>query len=407
MKKTVLLLLLSILLAALCSCGQELPIETAGTAETTPTTAQTSAATIVTEPAAPIVEPTLHTVSFIAAGDNMAYYGNVRDAKRNAEGTELKYDFRPSYTDIAPIVEQYDLAFINQETLMCGDGYELSYYPRFNSPRELGDAVVDAGFDIVGLANNHMLDKGERGLLATLDYWELQPVTAIGAYRSASDFENIEIVERDGIRIALLAFTYGTNGLKLPVGSEVYIPYIDSELVARKVREAEELADFTVVSIHWGYENTFKPNEQQREIAAVIHENGGDVIIGHHPHCIQPIEWLGEGENRTLCVYSLGNFMSEMAKDYNILGGMITFDITRLGESGKAKIENAIFLPTVFDYNKSFYNNHIFMLEDYTDAQARAHGIAYYGNYTTLDTLVGYVKKTIAAEFLPDWLKEE
>lgn len=405
MKKLFLLLLL--LLALLCSCGQNAPIDVESTTAPTTETAPTSAATIVTEPLAPVVEPTLHTVSFIAAGDNMAYYGNVRDAKKNAEGTELTYDFRPSYTDISPIVGQYDLSFINQETLMCGDGYELSYYPRFNSPRELGDAVVDAGFNIVGLANNHMLDKGESGLLATLDYWEKQPVTAIGAYRAESDFEEIEVVEKDGIRIALLAFTYGTNGLKLPAGSETYIPYLDSELVARKVREAEELADLTVVSIHWGYENTFKPNEQQKEIAAVIHENGGDVIIGHHPHCIQPIEWLGEGEDRTLCVYSLGNFMSEMAQDYNILGGMVAFEITRLGESGKASVENVIFLPTVFDYNRSFYNNHIFMLEDYTDAQAKAHGIAYYGNHTTLDRLVGYVKKTIDAEFLPDWLKEE
>ncbi len=405
MKKLFILLLL--LLALLCSCGQNAPIDAESTTAPTTETAPTSAATIVTEPLVPVVEPTLHTVSFIAAGDNMAYYGNVRDAKKNAEGTELTYDFRPSYTDISPIVGQYDLSFINQETLMCGDGYELSYYPRFNSPRELGDAVVDAGFNIVGLANNHMLDKGESGLLATLDYWEKQPVTAIGAYRAESDFEDIEVVEKDGIRIALLAFTYGTNGLKLLAGSETYIPYLDSELVARKVREAEELADLTVVSIHWGYENTFKPNEQQREIAAVIHENGGDVIIGHHPHCIQPIEWLGEGEDRTLCVYSLGNFMSEMAQDYNILGGMVAFDITRLGESGKASVENVIFLPTVFDYNRSFYNNHIFMLEDYTDAQAKAHGIAYYGNHTTLDRLVGYVKKTIDAEFLPDWLKEE
>ena len=405
MKKLFILLLL--LLALLCSCGQNAPIDAESTTAPTTETAPTSAATIVTEPLAPVVEPTMHTVSFIAAGDNMAYYGNVRDAKKNAEGTELTYDFRPSYTDISPIVGQYDLSFINQETLMCGDGYELSYYPRFNSPRELGDAVVDAGFNIVGLANNHMLDKGESGLLATLDYWENQPVTAIGAYRAESDFEDIEVVEKDGIRIALLAFTYGTNGLKLPAGSETYIPYLGSELVARKVREAEELADLTVVSIHWGYENTFKPNEQQKEIAAVIHENGGDVIIGHHPHCIQPIEWLGEGESRTLCVYSLGNFMSEMAQDYNILGGMVAFDITRLGESGKASVENVIFLPTVFDYNRSFYNNHIFMLEDYTDAQAKAHGIAYYGNHTTLDRLVGYVKKTIDAEFLPDWLKEE
>ena len=133
----------------------------------------------------PVVEPTLYHFSFIGAGDNMAYYGNVRDAKKNAEGTDLVYDFRPSYTDIKPVIADYDLRFINQETLMCGDGYDLSYYPRFNSPQELGDAVVDTGFNLVGLANNHMLDRGESGLLATLDYWDSQPVTHIGSCRSS------------------------------------------------------------------------------------------------------------------------------------------------------------------------------------------------------------------------------
>lgn len=402
MKK--LLLLCLCLCLCLAACGEKMP------PETTPPVAEaseTSAATILTEELPPVKEPTLYKLSFIGAGDNMAYYGNVRDAKKNAEGTDLVYDFRPSYTDIKPVIADYDLRFINQETLMCGDGFDLSYYPRFNSPQELGDAVVDTGFNIVGLANNHMLDRGESGLLATLDYWDSQPVTRIGAYRSEEDFEKITVIEQNGIRVALLSFTYSTNGIKLPKGSTVYIPYIDNDTIARKVREAEEIADLTVVSMHWGYENTFKPSDAQREVAALIHENGGDVIVGHHPHCIQPVEWIGEGEGRTLCVYSLGNFMSEMAQDYNILGGMIAFDVEKLGENGRASVTNVRFIPTVFDYTRSFYNNHIFLLEDYTDAQAKAHGIAYYGNHTTLDRLVGYVKKTIDAEFLPDFLKSE
>lgn len=394
------------LLFCLGACGDaHLPVSSRDLLPETSATS-TSAVTILTEELPPVVEPTLYRFSFIGAGDNMSYYGNLRDAKKNAEGTDLGYDYRPSYTDIKEIVAAYDLAFINQETLMCGDGYAYSDYPRFNSPQQLGDAVVDAGFNIVGLANNHMLDCGEDGLLATLAYWEAQPVTHIGAYRSAEDFEQIEVIEKNGIRIALLSFTYGTNNLKLPKDAVTYIPYIDNDTVARKVREAETLADLTIVSIHWGDENTFKPNAQQREVAALIHENGGDVIIGHHPHCIQPIEWIGEGETRTLCVYSLGNFMSEMPRDYNILGGMISFDVEKLGETGRATVTNVCFIPTVFDYNRSFYNNHIFPLEDYTETQAKAHGIAYYGNYTTLERLIGYVTDTIDAAFLPPFLQE-
>ena len=155
MKK--LLLLCLCLCLCLAACGEKMPPET-----TPPMTeaTETSAATILTEELPPVKEPTLYKLSFIGAGDNMAYYGNVRDAKKNAEGTNLVYDFRPSYTDIKTVIADYDLRFINQETLMCGDGYDLSYYPRFNSPQELGDAVVDTGFNVVGLANNHMLDRG-------------------------------------------------------------------------------------------------------------------------------------------------------------------------------------------------------------------------------------------------------
>lgn len=400
-KITLVCVLLSILF--LCACDGT-PAETGAPPVTTTEAVTVRMTAVTTEPVLPPA-PTLYTLSFIAAGDNMVYYGNVRDAAKNAQGTDQKYDFKPSYTTIKPIVEEYDLAFINQETLMCGDGYDLSYYPRFNSPQELGDAVVDAGFDIIGMANNHMLDKGESGLLSTLDYWEQQPVTLTGAYRSREAFDNITVIEKNGISIALLAFTEHTNGLYLREGSMSYIPYMDKELVAEKVAEAENLADITIVSMHWGNEFTFKVNSVQTEYAEIICENGGDVILGHHPHTIQPVEWIESGENRTLCVYSLGNFMSEMERDYKILGGMISFEIEKLGEDGKAVVKNPLFIPTVFDYTRSFYNNHIYLLENYTAEQAKSHGMAYYGNSTTLEKLIGYVKGTISQEFLPDFLK--
>lgn len=406
MKKLLFFLLLLCFSLFFTACS-EAEIQPPASDASIESTMPTSALTIMTEPpVAPVVEPKEYRVSFIAAGDNIVYYGNVRDAQKNAEGTEQRYDFRPSYTDIKEIVEEHDLAFINQETLMCGDGYDLSYYPRFNSPTELGNAVVDTGFDIIGMANNHMLDKGESGLLATLDYWENQPVTRIGAYRSRADFDAITVIEKNGIKIALLAFTYGTNGLSLPASSEVYIPYIDEALIREKVTEAETLADVTIVSIHWGYENTFRTNDQQREIAKLISECGGDVILGHHPHVIQPIEWIESGDNRTLCIYSLGNFMAEMAADYNMLGGMLSFELVKRGDEAVI-VENAVFIPTVFDFNKSFYNNHIYLLEAYTEEQAKNHGISYYGNHTTLAKLRGYVTDTIPAEFLPAFLKEK
>ena len=388
----------------LFSCGtvEETVVDTT-VAESVETV--TEALNSATEPIKPIDPPTLYSLSFVAAGDNMAYYGNIRDAAKNAKGTGEKYDFKPSYTTIKPFVEAHDIAFINQETLMCGEGYDLSYYPRFNSPRELGDAVVDAGFDIIGMANNHMLDKGESGLKATLDYWETKDVTLVGAYRSEEQFGDIPVIEKNGIKIALLAFTEHTNGLKLRADSEMYIPYADEIVVCEMVKAAEDIADITVVSMHWGNEYTFTPSTSQRTLASVICENGGDVIIGHHPHTIQPVEWVETEDNKTLCIFSLGNFMSEMEKDYKILGGMVSFDIEKLGDDGKAEVKNVLFTPTVFDFTTSFYNNHIYFLEDYTNEQAKAHGIRYYGNSTTLEKLIGYVKNTVAEDFLPDFLK--
>ncbi len=402
------LLFLFALVLLLSACDGN-PVETTAVPEAVTTPEET--VTVRMEPVTTPVTteapepPTLYSFSFLAAGDNMIYYGNVRDAARNAKGTDKKYDFKPSYTSIKPIVEQYDLSFINQEVLMCGAGYDPSYYPRFNAPQEVGDAVVDAGFDIIGMANNHMLDKGENGLKATLDYWEKQPVTLIGAYRNRESFDNITVLEQNGIKIALLAFTDWTNGISLPKGSEMFVPYTDKALIAAKVAEAESLADLTIVSMHWGDEFTFKVNDKQKEVAKIICENGGDVIIGHHPHVLQPIEWVESGEQKTLCVYSLGNFMAEMELDSKIVGGMVTFDVEKLGEDGSAEVKNVHFIPTVFDYTKSFYNNHIYLMENYTAEQAKAHGMAYYGNSTTLARLKKYVTDTIAEEFLPDFLK--
>ncbi|MBQ7660885.1 MAG: CapA family protein [Clostridia bacterium] len=382
-------------LSVLFSCGERAAETTA--AYTAP------AVTLTMDTGVPLEEPTLYTLRFVAAGDNMAYFGNVRDAEKNARGTGKAYDFTPSYTDVKKFIADYDLRFINQETLMCGEGFDLSYYPRFNSPQELGEAVVDAGFNIIGLANNHMLDMGERGLLATLDYWDTKTdVTHIGSYHNRDEFEDIKVIEKNGISVALLSFTYGTNGISLRDGAEAYIPYLDEEIVKEKVLAAEKLADLTVVSVHWGNENTFTPTAEQRKYANLITECGGDVILGHHSHCLQPIEWIEAGDNRALCIFSLGNFMSEMAEDYNILGGMLTFTVEKCGEGGKAVVTEPLFYPTVFDYTRTFYNNHIYLLTEYTEAQAKAHGIAYYGNHTTLSRLYGYVQKVIDKAFLPD-----
>ncbi len=336
-------------------------------------------------------------VSFVAVGDNIIYKGTVLDAKVNAkDGRE--YDFRPIYSEVQSIIEDADIAFINQETVMTGG--EPSYYPMFNSPRQVGLDIIDVGFDVVNISNNHMLDKGAGGLTKTIEFWKGQPVLMIGGYENEQDYKTPRVLEKNGIKIAFLSYTYGTNGMKVPSGSELKIPYIDDAKIEDEVKKAKENADFIVCSVHWGEEGHLKPSTAQKDFAKSLADNGVDVILGHHPHVIQPTEWIeGTDGNKTLCVYSLGNFAAEQAYDYNMVGGMISFDLVKKGE--EQKVENPEFSPTVYHYDARFKNNKVYLMKNYTPDLAEKHGVkGYYKNTLTYDRLLTYAKDTISEEFL-------
>ena len=351
----------------------------------------------------PAVE-TLYTTTFIGCGDNIIY--GTKDARSKAipGGRELNY--KPHYAPVADIIEQADIAFINQETLMCGEGYPLSYYPMFNSPQDVGHDLVELGYDVVNIASNHMLDKGADGLLRTIEFWKSLDTLMIGGYENEEDFDNIRIIEKDGLKIAFLAYTYGTNGLTKSKDSDVVVPYINDEDIIRQSALAHEKADLVFVSVHWGVEGAFTPNEEQQRVAQLFADCGIDAIIGHHPHVIQPVEWLtGKDGNKTLCVYSLGNFMAEQAYDYNMVGGIITFDILH-SQSTPAYIDNVEFIPTVFHYTSNFMTNEVYRMEDYTRELAAVHGVkGYFGHRLDYDTLIKYATDTIDEQFLPDYFK--
>ena len=345
-------------------------------------------------------EPEIRSASFVGVGDIIIYYGNVRDAKSQGVPGGRTYNFAPLFKNVSERISSADIAFVNQETLMCGDGYEFSYYPHFNGPQDLGYDIKEAGFDVVNIANNHMLDKGENGLLATIDFWNsLEGITLIGGYKDQTDYDTLRIVERNGVRIAFLSYTFFTNYLSLPDGAETVIPYFDDETAMTQLSRARELADFVIVSVHWDAENTFTPTQIERDFSRLLADNGADAIIGHHPHVIQPVEWIDRADGgRTLCVYSLGNFAAEQAKDYNMLGGMISFDMVLT--DGTPSIENVKFIPTVYYFDTSFYQNQVYYLSDFTEEMANSHGISYYGNSLSLDTLKKYLSDTIDSRFL-------
>ncbi|MBQ4575726.1 MAG: CapA family protein [Clostridia bacterium] len=349
-------------------------------------------------------EPTPITevrLSFAAAGDNVIHPNIYMEAARRAVEGGRAYNFKPIYEDVAELISQADIAFINQETLTAGESYGYSGYPRFNSPQDLAYDLIELGFDIVNIANNHMADKGTQGLADTITFWKSLPVMMIGGYDNAEDYDNVRIYEEQGITIAMLSYTYGTNGLSISSSSPIKIPYIKDEDIIRQVALAKEAADLVFVSVHWGEENWFKPTEEQRRVANLMAEQGVDVIIGHHPHVLQPIEWIErpDGE-RTLCIYSLGNIISTMMQGQNMVGGFMTFDIVK-NEDG-AHIENPIFIPTVFFYGKNYFSTHIYYMKDFNEDLAAIHGTQVYGYLDTYEELISYVEKNIAEDFLPE-----
>lgn len=357
------------------------------------------------ETSEPAVRAELHdpyagvNITFLFTGDNLIHPNIYIDASYR-KTAEKDYDFLPMYENIAGAVAEADYAFINQETVMAGEGYANSGYPTFNSPQQLGLDLVTVGFDIIGMANNHMLDKGAAGLASTIDFWASRPVTTIGSYRDEEDAARLRIIEEDGVKIALLAYTYGTNGIVKPATSPLVIPYIDDELIRSDIAKAEAEAEFTIVSIHWGDENTQKVNAEQKRLAQLIADCGADIIIGHHSHTLQPIETVTAADGREiLCVYSLGNLVSGMARPVNQVGGLFTFTVTTDGLGGLC-VDKPHFEPTVFYYGMDWYSTKIYYMDQYTEEIAQSHGTAISGYTLTPEQARAFVTGVIDDEYL-------
>jgi len=294
---------------------------------------------------------------------------------------------------------------------MAGEKYGYTAWPTFNSPQQLGKDLVTLGFDVVNVATNHILDKGESGYRDTLDFWHTQPITMLGGYYNKEDHSNIRVTEVQGVKIAWLSYTYGTNYIFLPEGSEMFVPYIDDALILSDLAKAESIADVTIVSMHWGpVEYTITPEAEHKRLAKLIADNGAEVILGHHSHCLRPIEWIETEHGRTLCVYSLGNFVSghtSQITPLTLVGGMFTFTIETDGDGG-LRVVDPLLTPTVMYYDWNKANTKLYLLENYTQQIASSHGIynpSISGAGMTPEDAKKVVKSCISDEFLPDYMK--
>ncbi len=356
--------------------------------------------------AIPIItpEPVKKTVSFLAAGDNIIHQSVMDDAAKRAVGND-KYDFKPIYSLLRDTISNADIAFINQEGPIAGKSMGYSGYPSFNAPSEAGEALLDVGFDIISIANNHMLDKGEIGYKNSINYWKEKNAFMIGGFESEEDFNTIRYYKYGDLKIAFLSYTYGTNGIYLPSTSTMWVPYYDISAVDKHSREARKNADVVIVSMHWGAEDSFAPNAKQKEYTDILVNNNVDVIIGSHPHVLEPVEWKVRPDGKkTLVAYSIGNFVSTMLYPRNMVGGMLSFDISYTDKSD-VTIENPLLTPTVTFYSMNRDDIKVYKFSDFTKEQYQKHGCILNENIS-YGKLIDYVTNTISAEFLPEDFKK-
>lgn len=353
------------------------PASESGTAQSTGTAA---------EPLPP--EPP-SAAALVAVGDNLLH-NTVITAAKIAAG----YDFTPMYAPVRSLIMGADIAFVNQEAPIGGEGFSPSGYPNFNSPGEAGRDLLRTGFNVINQANNHAMDKGQKAVMGTIDFWSGTDALMVGMYRDQADREKARVIEKNGIRVGFLSYTYGTNGIPVPSDKPFLIPLIERDKMISELKAMRGQCDVLAVSMHWGNEYTHVPTREQKELAGFLTENGADLIIGHHPHVIQPAEWVEAGGRKAFCAYSLGNFISAQEKLPTMLGGMLMLEITKT-PGGDASIENPRLMPLVTHYENGGTRFAVYPLSDYTPALAAKHRLNALGISVTLD----YFKKTSAEIF--------
>jgi hypothetical protein len=278
-----------------------------------------------------------HEITLLFAGDIMQHMPQVDAAWNNELGI---YVYDSCFKYIKPWLSTADLAIANLETTLAGKPY--SGYPAFSSPDELVNGMLNAGIDIVGTANNHCCDRGQTGIERTISVLDSLGMMHLGTYKNAESYvkENPKIINTRGFRLAFLNYTYGTNGIPVPDNNIVSLIEKD-RLMADMKAAHDSAADMTIVFIHWGEEYQRQPNAFQKDIAEILFAYGADIVIGSHPHVLQPMEWhkADSLKREQLVVWSLGNYVSNQRKRYTDGGTM--FSVTLQKKAGRTWIKDA------------------------------------------------------------------
>lgn len=304
-------------------------------------------------------------VTLVAVGDNLIH-NTLISAGEKEDGTR---DYSAFYEAVAPYIQQADIAVINQETMLGGSSFKYAGYPCFNTPWEVGEAAIQAGFDVFTCATNHSMDIGSAGVEKALEFFAAHPdVTPLGINASEEEYNKITYLEKNDITFALLNYTYGTNGIAIPEDKSYIINLLNEEKVRKDITEARKNADVVIVFPHWGTENSHNVNEQQEKYVQIFSELGVDIVIGAHPHVLQEVQWVTNEQTgkKMLVYYSLGNFISHQVNLNQMCGGMAEITVER--KDNTISVTNAKLAPVIDFYTKSGdgYQFCVYKLSDYT-----------------------------------------
>lgn len=324
-------------------------------------------------------------VTLLAVGDNLIH-NTLIAAGEQEDGT---LDYTSLYANIKPEIEKADIAVIDQETVLGGSSFDYTGYPIFNSPWEIGDAAIDAGFDVFNCATNHTMDMGWAGIEKELEYFSGKDnVVALGINANEEEYNSITYYEKNSITFAMLNYTFGTNGIPLPDDKPWCVNLLDKQKVTADINEARKNADVVIVFPHWGTENSHEVSDYQREYTKLFSDLGVDIVIGCHPHVLQPVEWVTNEETgkKMIVYYSLGNFISHQIELDQLCGGMAQLTIEKHGDS--VEITSAKLTPIVCHYNRGEddkFKFDVYKLSDYNDDLAASHSqkggtVEYYTN---------------------------
>ncbi|MBD8923844.1 CapA family protein [bacterium] len=305
------------------------------------------------------------TFTLTSLGDTLCHNTQYWDAY-NSKTNE--YDFSYVYEDIKNYTLSSDITIGSLETTFAGKEKGYSNYPTFNTPDSLATALKNIGVDVVSLAGNHALDYGYNGLGRTIDVFDNIGLSHLGTYKTAEEQEKLLIKDVKGVKIAFINYTYGTNGIPVPSGKEFCVNLIDKDFIKKQINQAKEQnVDMIVACMHWGTEYRTTANSEQKDLANFLFENGVDVILGNHPHVLEPMEkktiTLQDGTTKDVfVVYALGNFTADQRDEITRDSAILNLTITKNSDS-KISIDKVNYVP-IYMYKNTNISTHKFKILD-------------------------------------------